>query len=368
MNETPLVTVILTSYNHGQFIAEAIDSVLNQTYGNFELIIWDDCSIDDSWKVIQSYSDERIRAFRNEQQSRGIYGINKTVREVAKGEYIAIHHSDDVWNPEKLRLQVEFFLRDSAKKYGACFTLVELIDECSATTLAEDSYYSYIFNQENKTREEWLCQFVTTGNALCHPSVLLRQEVFEKCGLYRYGIPQLGDYDLWFRLVFEFDLHIIQSPLTRFRLLNDEKNMSSESLTSLSRMPMEALNLYLSTLTKYKSSNQLKTLINELDIKNTQPQFHVALMYLNFIDMQDKPCVSGYLSYIEQNTRADFFKLRYIAELNGEIKRLIEENQVTNAELDRTNSELLKCNKKIKNREKEIVNLAKGIKHYQWGI
>ena len=104
----PKVTVILTSFNHAKYIREAIESALNQTYGDFELIIWDDASTDESWDIINSYSDPRIRVFRNERTMRAMFGINKCIAELASGEYIAIHNSDDIWETEKLARQVEF--------------------------------------------------------------------------------------------------------------------------------------------------------------------------------------------------------------------------------------------------------------------
>ena len=122
----PKVTVILTSYNHAKYIRETIDSILNQTFKDFELIIWDDASIDESWEIIQSYKDERIKSFRNEESKRGVYGINKAISEVAQGEYIAIHHSDDVWELTKLEKQVKFL--DENSDYGAEFTNGKPID------------------------------------------------------------------------------------------------------------------------------------------------------------------------------------------------------------------------------------------------
>lgn len=100
------VSIILTSFNHAKYLREAIESALNQTFSDFELIIWDDASTDDSWEIIQSYSDPRIKSFRNDVRRRGIYGINRAISEVAEGEYIAIHHSDDVWELNKLALRI----------------------------------------------------------------------------------------------------------------------------------------------------------------------------------------------------------------------------------------------------------------------
>ena len=104
----PKISIMLTSYNHEKYLREAIDSVLAQTYSDFELIIWDDASSDNSWNIIKSYSDKRIKAFRNEKNRLSHYGVNKTISEVAEGEYFAMHHSDDVWAPEKLQNQVEY--------------------------------------------------------------------------------------------------------------------------------------------------------------------------------------------------------------------------------------------------------------------
>jgi Glycosyltransferases involved in cell wall biogenesis len=123
----PKVSVVLTSYNHEKYIKEAIDSVLNQTYTDFELIIWDDASTDNSWNIINCYNDKRIIKFRNEYNRRAVYAINNSISEVAKGEYIAIHHSDDVWEPAKLKKQVEFL--DNNQGCGAVFTAASIIDD-----------------------------------------------------------------------------------------------------------------------------------------------------------------------------------------------------------------------------------------------
>lgn len=109
MTISPKVSVILTSYNHSKYIRKSIESVLKQTYTDFELIIWDDASTDNSWNIISEYTDERIRAIRNESNQYMAYFRN-AVSEVAQGEYIAIHHSDDVWGADKLEKQVAFLI------------------------------------------------------------------------------------------------------------------------------------------------------------------------------------------------------------------------------------------------------------------
>lgn len=214
----PKISVILTSFNHEKYIREAMDSVLNQTFTDYELIIWDDASSDGSWAVINSYSDLRIKAFRNEVTKRGIYGINKAIFEVATGEYIAIHHSDDVWEFDKLEKQVAYL--ETHSEIGAVFTWVGIVDENGAKL--ENNW----FDQENKTRWQWLNQFFLEQNHLNHPSVLIRRECYQDVGMYRYGLAQTGDAEMWSRVLVRFSIHVIQERLTKHRLFSDKSNTS----------------------------------------------------------------------------------------------------------------------------------------------
>lgn len=220
----PKVSVILISYNHEKFIREAIESVLNQTFTDFELIIWDDASSDDSWAIINSYNDSRIKAFLNDETRRGIYGINKAISEVASGEYLAIHHSDDVWASQKLQKQVGFL--DANPIYGAVFTKVLAIGEDGLKYKDNNNYYANIFEQPNRTRHEWLNYFFYHGNALCHSSVLIRKQCFTDCGQYRYGMAQVGDFDMWIRICLKHEIYVLQEKLVYFRVRDNEANSS----------------------------------------------------------------------------------------------------------------------------------------------
>lgn len=122
-----LVSVIMPSWNTGKFIAESIDSVLAQTYENWELIIVDDCSTDNTDEVVAGYHDPRIRYFKNEQNSGAALTRNRAIRE-ARGEWIAFLDSDDLWQPEKLEKQIAFM-----KEHNYVFSYhdFEKIDEAS---------------------------------------------------------------------------------------------------------------------------------------------------------------------------------------------------------------------------------------------
>jgi glycosyltransferase involved in cell wall biosynthesis len=214
----PRISVILTSFNHAKYIGEAIESTLNQTFTDFELIILDDCSSDDSWDLINRYSDPRIKAFRNEVNKGPVEGLNKAISEVATGEFIAIHHSDDVWELDKLEKQAAFL--EAHSEVGAVFTWAQIIDEHGVKSTGD------WFDQENKTRWGWLNQLFHEQNNLNHPSVLIRKQCYQDVGLYRYVLAQTPDAEMWSRVLIKFPIHIIQERLTRHRLFSDKSNVS----------------------------------------------------------------------------------------------------------------------------------------------
>ena len=122
---TPKVSIILANYNEEKYIAEAIESVINQTYTNWELLIVDDCSTDNTDEIVASFKDDRIRYFHNEKNSGAALTRNKALRE-AKGEWIAFLDSDDLRAPTKLEHQINFMKKNG---YNLSFTEYEKIDE-----------------------------------------------------------------------------------------------------------------------------------------------------------------------------------------------------------------------------------------------
>ena len=120
-----LVSVIMPSWNTGKFIAESIQSVIDQTYENWELIIVDDCSTDNTDEVVAKFRDKRIRYFKNEKNSGAALSRNRALRE-ARGEWIAFLDSDDLWNSDKLEHQINFMNKHG---YTLSYSEYEKIDE-----------------------------------------------------------------------------------------------------------------------------------------------------------------------------------------------------------------------------------------------
>lgn len=239
------VTIILTSYNHDKFLRESIDSVLNQTYTDFELIIVDDCSQDSSWDIICEYTDPRIIKIRNPQNLR-TEGYYNALMNIASGEYFAMHHSDDVWEPDKLQKQVDFLKEHS--EIAAVFTYVKVIDENSDAYEDQDGFYYKLFDQPNRTRHEWLNYFFYFGNCLCHPSVLMRRRLVVEEEMFDFGLAQIPDLSRWVRICIKHNIYIIPERLTCFRIQNDGRNTSGNRPDTIIRSSIELfhfLKLYL---------------------------------------------------------------------------------------------------------------------------
>lgn len=282
MTISPKVSVLLTSYNHAKYLRETIDSVLNQTFKDFELIIWDDASTDESWAIIQSYTDLRIRVFRNEINQAGVINVNKAISEEARGEYVAMHHSDDIWEPQKLEKQVAFL--DSHPDVGAVFTKVKLIDEDGSLLTDSSHPYHKVFDQPNRTRFEWLNRFFYISNALCHPSVLIRKSCYEECGVYRYGFAQLPDFDMWVRLCLKYEIYILPECLVRFRIRDNEANTSGDRPEVHVRLQFELLQSYSNYLSIIDKDEFLKVFpasFKYLNDKDFDISFALAMMALS---------------------------------------------------------------------------------------
>ncbi|MGA1871247.1 MAG: glycosyltransferase family 2 protein [bacterium] len=125
MNEEIFVSVIIPTYNRAKLLDEAIKSVLEQTYKNFEIIVVDDCSTDNTEEIVKKIKDTRIRYIRHEENHGGSAARNTGIK-AAKGDYIAFHDSDDLWLPQKLEKQVDILINH--KDIALVYTNIIYID------------------------------------------------------------------------------------------------------------------------------------------------------------------------------------------------------------------------------------------------
>lgn len=225
-NYEPLVSIVMSNYNGELLIKQTIESVLAQTYQNWEFIIFDDCSTDKSREIIQSFNDPRIKPFFADRHEHMVYGFNYGITH-SSGELIARIDSDDTWKLEKLQTQVDFF-RDHPD-HGACFTLVNFIDEHGNALTEKDTDRVLFWDTRNMSQAEWLRHFYYYGCIVSHPTAMFPRKVIEKVGLYNLGYVQVQDYDMWTRIVKHYPIHIIRKKLTNYRWFTTGANASAPS-------------------------------------------------------------------------------------------------------------------------------------------
>lgn len=232
----PAVSIIIPSYNHERFIEECIQSVLNQTFQDFEIIITDDASTDHTVDIIEQFQDPRIRIFRHFKNKGASVTANHCITQ-SSGKYIAMLSSDDAWRPNKLETQVDYL--EKHPEIGAVFGKVDWVDEAGRHLLSSRLPYMDAFNVSNRDRFEWLRHFFYRGNCLCHPCSLVRRECYDEIGLLNPTFANLPDFDFWIRLCLRYDIHILDQKLTRFRKMQNETNASGDTTTSRVRNRFE---------------------------------------------------------------------------------------------------------------------------------
>jgi glycosyltransferase involved in cell wall biosynthesis len=196
--ETPRVTVIIPTYNRAGCLREAVDSVLTQNFRDFELIVVDDGSTDDTPRLLQEYGDA-IRVFR--QENRGVSAARNGGISVSRGALIAFLDSDDLWLQGKLERQVEFFKAHA----DALICQTEEIWVRNGRRV----------NPGKRHRKRGGMIFEPSLDlCLVSPSaVMVRRELFQCVGFFDEGLPACEDYDLWLRVSSRYAVHLIDIPL-----------------------------------------------------------------------------------------------------------------------------------------------------------
>ena len=206
----PAVSVILPAYNCEKYIAKAIESVLNQTFNDFEFIIINDGSTDLTEEIIKSFSDPRILYQVNNTNKGLVFTLNKGI-DIAKGSYIARMDGDDVSLLERFKKQLDYLQLN--KEVDILATVVTLIDE---NEIVSGTWNSDINNVSAKDIRKELPK----DNCIAHPTVMGKSEIFRK---YKFNQTQsIGeDYDLWLRMAADnIIIHKLPEPLLRHRILS----------------------------------------------------------------------------------------------------------------------------------------------------
>jgi glycosyltransferase involved in cell wall biosynthesis len=182
----PLVSVVMPVYNAEKYLKPAIDSILNQSYPDLDIVIVNDGSTDDSKNIIKSYQDPRIRYFENARNSGIVVTRNRGLEE-ARGDYIAVMDSDDLATPDRMKIQVEFL--ENNQEFGMCGSYFKTIN-------GQDKILKTVnFPTNDKDARSYLI----VHNCFCHSTVMIRGELAKRLKYdLRYDVVE--DYELWYRI------------------------------------------------------------------------------------------------------------------------------------------------------------------------
>jgi glycosyltransferase involved in cell wall biosynthesis len=236
----PRVSVVIASYNHEKYVRGAIESVLAQSFQDFEILVTDDGSSDRTVSEVQAISDPRISLVALPRNIGASAAMNATILRAA-GDLIAVLNSDDVFLPGKLVRQVRYL--DENPGIAAVFGRPLCIGEDGRPLPSPSPPMVALANEKNRPRHRWLRRFFRQGNGLCHPSVLIRRRCYQEVGLYNPALAQVPDLEMWVRLMRSENIHLIEEPLVGFRIRDNQMNASAQRPEVIVRDHWECLRI-----------------------------------------------------------------------------------------------------------------------------
>jgi glycosyltransferase involved in cell wall biosynthesis len=216
----PKISVVIPSYNRANYIEKTIDSVLEQTVDDIEIILVDDGSTDNTRELVHNkYGDQVIYVY---QENQGIPGARNTGIKNARGDYIAFLDSDDYWRPNKIERQLA--LINEHPEYGLLASRCDKI-QCSGNIKKPNRPLSY---QGRRGKSGWVLNDLFQANFIRTSSVIIRRDCFDRVGLFDEKLKQAQDYDFWLRMAAEYQVGFINEVLTVY--LDNPKGISGDGL------------------------------------------------------------------------------------------------------------------------------------------
>jgi glycosyltransferase involved in cell wall biosynthesis len=254
--KTPRITVLMPVYNAERFLREAIESILSQSYRNFEFLVIDDGSTDHSVEIVKSYSDPRIRFIQNEQNLGVSATLNKGI-DLAKTDLIARMDADDISYPKRLQKQYEYML-----VHPDCALLSTW---CRVVT--EDRQFIRLEHYRTK----FYYYNLTFECVIYHPTIMFRKSMIEAVG--KYSMPYSEDFDLFWRTSTYYKISNLMEPLLDYR-------RSPTSLNSVLRKR------------EYDSANERNVVRNIRYYMGEN--FRISKMHLEILRHNFQPILSNY--------------------------------------------------------------------------
>lgn len=284
-NKEPLVSVVMPAYNSEKYIAEAIESILNQTFTEFELIVIDDCCKDATAQIVRSFDDDRIVFIQNEVNKGFLYGLNYGI-EIAKGKYIARLDDDDTSYPTRLQKQVEYL-----NAHEDVVLVGTRIDERRNGELCEKPVTPI------RTGNQIRFELLFGNSSIAHSSFMMRKSVLEKYNI-RYEIfKQVPDYHMLTCICQYGNLACLEETLVTWRIHPQQstnirsKRMKTDEFDKARCMYIDSI-----SLSEEHKLILKKAACRELNGRNDYRLFHQAfeaykdMCMLKIDNDEDKRC------------------------------------------------------------------------------
>lgn len=209
MKNIPLISIILSTYNGSKYISESINSVLTQSYSNFEFIIINDCSSDNVEQIILNFQkkDKKIIYIKNKENIKLTSSLNKWL-EISKWKYIARIDDDDIWLKNKLEKQVNFMEKNN--NFWLCWT----------STVIINSKWKEIKKVKMRINDNDIKDNILKSNQFTHSSIIIRKSILDKVWwYYNTNYNWAEDYELWLRIWKISNFYNIPEYLVKYRWL-----------------------------------------------------------------------------------------------------------------------------------------------------
>lgn len=223
------VSVVIPTYNYGRFVGEAIRSVLAQTFTDFELMVVDDGSTDDTKEVVTSFNDARIKYIYQENLGVGA-ALNNGIK-ASIGEYVTILGSDDVYLPQNLELKAK--LLDTRPDIGLVCSDLYVFDNDTGAILGRfwrDKKVSHYWVDPERAARQPLKELLYRGCFIMPQATMIRRTVLNEVGGFDESLPTHEDWDLFVRIILHFSIQIIDMPLLKLRRHNTNLSENKDKM------------------------------------------------------------------------------------------------------------------------------------------
>ncbi len=285
--QIPMISVVMSVYNGEKYIREAIDSILNQTYSDFELIILDDGSTDQTEDIIKGYTDKRIRYTKNPGNLGLADSLNRGL-ELSLGKYIARMDSDDIALIDRFQKQVDYL-----EKHPEVILLGGQSELLNNGTVIRNEFHAPIEDEEIRL-------MILYHNPFLHPTVMMRGEVVRKKTL-RYQNRYVDDYDLWVRMLPYGKVHNLEDKVLKYRVHDNNFSVVNKN-THIDGAEQKLREKYIDSLDLSDSEKKLLNgaFRNEISMKdNIDDLADVLLKYSESVGAEpEKKCITYHLTKI----------------------------------------------------------------------